>query len=188
MEVFAKKIIIAANTLKKMGLLPGTSGNISIRYEDKIFITPTGISKDSLKAKDISIIDINNRFINNIKPSSEYRLHTQIYKTRPDINAIIHTHPPYTIAYSFFKQKINYNLTAEFNIIIKKISFCPYVKPQTIELAKLAAKCSLKSDVIVLKNHGLLCLSKDIDMAMILSEEVEHFFKINYIYHTLKYK
>lgn len=186
MEIFAKKIIKAAYTLKKIGLLPGASGNISIRYKDKIFITPSGISKDTLKIKDISIIDINNRFINNIKPSSEYRLHTQIYKTRSDINAIIHTHPPYTIAYSFFKQKINYNLTAEFSTIIKKISFCPYIKPQTIELARYAAKCSLKSDIIVLKNHGLLCLSKDIDMAMILSEEVEQFFKINYLYQTLK--
>lgn len=176
-----KQIIEISKTLKYLGIMPGASGNISVRKGGRILITPSGIDKSKLRLNQFSVIDINGKILNNIKPSSEWQLHAHIYRTRKDVNAIIHTHPPYTITASITNMKIDRNITAEFNLVVGNIAFTEYRKPGTKEIAEAAAKASLKSNVIVLKNHGLVCLSKDLNTAQILTEEVEQFFKINYL-------
>lgn len=176
-----KEIIKTCVKLKNLGFMPGASGNVSVRSGDIILITPTSVSKDELKIKDISEIDINGNILNRIPPSSEYKMHIEIYKRRKDISAIIHSHPPYSIAYTLSGKKINYNITAEFNIIIKKISICRYLEPSSLELAIDTAKKSDDSNAIVLKNHGTVCISDTLKKAMITTEELENFFKINYL-------
>ncbi|MBP7795276.1 MAG: class II aldolase/adducin family protein [Elusimicrobiales bacterium] len=176
-----KEIIKICIKLKDLGFMPGASGNVSVKSGDIILITPTSVSKDELKIKDISEIDINGNTLNGITPSSEYKMHLEIYKTRKDISAIIHSHPPYSIAYTLSKKKINYNITAEFNMVIKKIGICKYLKPSSYELAVDAGKKSKYSNAIVLKNHGIVCTSDTLKNAMIITEELENFFKINYL-------
>jgi len=185
-KIIKEKITLTCKKLKAKGLLPGTSGNISIREKNLVFITPSQIDKEDLKISDISEIDIQGRLLNSVKPSSEYLLHIEIYKKRKDVNAIIHTHPPYVIAYSITKSKINYNLTIEFPLIIKKIAFCPFKKPGTTELAKLAASNIKNSNALILENHGLVCVASNIEKAKIITEEVENFFRINFLVSVLK--
>jgi len=181
-----KEIITQAKKLKQLNLLPGSSGNLSYRDKNIIYITPSGIDKDELKINDISEIDINGNLINGIKPSSEYRLHLEIYKKRNDINSIIHTHPPYTIAFSISKLKPDFNLTVEFKIFVKNIVFTKFKEPGSFDLAKEVSKKAIYSNVIVLQNHGLVVLSDNIKKGRIITEEVENFFKINFLVLTLK--
>lgn len=176
-----KEIVRTAKRLKKMGFMPGSSGNISFRYNDIIYITPTGINKENLKIEDISEINMDGRILNSITPSSEYLLHLEVYKKRADISSITHTHPPYTIAFSVSNTKPNFNLTAEFKFLVKKIAFCKFKQPASLELAKEVSKNSLKSDVLVLINHGVVILSDSFEKSIILTEEVENFFKINFL-------
>jgi L-fuculose-phosphate aldolase len=181
-----KEIITQAKKLKQLNLLPGSSGNLSYRDKNIIYITPSAIDKDELKINDISEIDINGNLINGIKPSSEYRLHLEIYKKRNDINSIIHSHPPYTIAFSISKLKPDFNLTVEFKIFVKNIVFTKFKKPGSFDLAKEVSKKAIYSNVIVLENHGLVVLSDNIKKGRIITEEVENFFKINFLVLILK--
>ncbi|MEF3280372.1 MAG: class II aldolase/adducin family protein [Elusimicrobiota bacterium] len=185
-KTLKKQIILSSKKLKNSGMLPGASGNISIRFKDKIFITPSMVNKEDLKLADISEIDLTGKILNSKKPSSEYQLHINIYKIRKDINAIVHTHPPYTIAYSIAKIKPDYRLTVEFNLIVKNLKFCPFEKPGSTKLALKVAEYLKDSNAVVMENHGLVSIGSDLTSAMIINEEVENFFKINYLVKTLK--
>lgn len=184
----AKSIVYFSKLLKNQGLLPGSSGNISIRNKDKIFITPSGISKDELKISDISEIDLEGNQLNKVPPSSEYKMHIEIYKKRSDINAIIHAHPLFVIICMQAKIKPKYK-TLEFKKTIKNIAYVNYIEPGSLKLAKEVAKASLKSNLILLKSHGIVCLGKTLSEARIIAEDCENLFKINYclcLYNKIK--
>lgn len=181
----AKLIIKFSKLLKTEGILPGSSGNISIRTKNKIFITPSGISKDELTVNDISVIDFNGNRLNKISPSSEYKMHVEIYKKRQDINAIIHAHPPFVLICMEAKIKLKYK-TIEFKKFIEKISYVGYIEPGSLKLAKEVAKASIKSNLILLKSHGIVCLGKNLSHARIIAEDCENLFKINYYLRLIK--
>lgn len=181
-----KNLIKICKKLKNLNILPGASGNLSVKINDTIFITPSGINKEDLKPTDISQITINGSLIKGPKQSSEYMLHTHIYSKRKDVGAIIHTHPPHTLAYSITGLKPNYDITVEFKMLIGKIEFCPFMLPGTKELAEKAAKKLKDSNVLVLRNHGLVCVSESLEKAAEMTEEVENFFKINFLVSILK--
>ena len=96
----------------KRDLVPGKSGNISIRYKkdefERVAVTPSGLSLKSLSEKDIVIVDMEGNIIydDNKKPTSELLMHLKIYETREDINAIVHTHSPIATGFAFADEKI----------------------------------------------------------------------------------
>jgi len=173
-----KEIIEISKKMKEKGFLPGFSGNISIRVGEKILITPSGLDKSKLKLKDISIIDLNGRIISGLKPSSEYRMHINIYKIRKDIKSVVHTHPPLITALSCSNIKVFKPLLSEFVIYIGKLHLVPYNTPGSIELANSIKKYLKNSNSLLLKNHGLICFAKNIYIAAALTEEIEHFAKV----------
>jgi len=181
-----KKLLKICKKLKNLKILPGTSGNLSVIKNDTIFITPSGINKEELEPTDISQITINGHLIKGPKQSSEYMLHTHIYSKRKDVKAIIHTHPPYTLAYSITGLKPDYDITVEFKMAVGKLEFCPFITPGTQELAQKAAEKLKDSNVLVLRNHGLVCVSDSLEKAAEMTEEVENFFKINFLVSILK--
>ncbi len=181
-----KLIIKYAKILKKAGILPGSSGNISIRLKNKIYITPSGISKDEIDEKDLSCININGDILNGIKPSSEFRLHIEIYKTRDDINAIIHAHPPFVLSCMILDLKIDYSLTVEFEKIAGKPIVVGYEEPGSQKIAQKAAYAARKSNIILLKRHGIVALGKNLSQARIIAEDTENLFMINYLTQLFK--
>lgn len=181
-----KLLLKYSKILKNSALLPGSSGNISIRKGSFIYITPSGISKDELDEKKLSHIDINGNILNNIKPSSEFRMHIEIYRKRKDINAIIHAHPPFTLACMALNIKIDYSVTVEFMAVVGKPSKVKYIQPGTLELAKETAKAADKSNIIILEKHGIVALGKDISQARIIAEDTENLFKINYLIYSAR--
>lgn len=182
----AKLIIKYSKILKSQGILPGVSGNISIRRENKIFITPSGISKDELSIKEIAEIDLEGNQINKIPPSSEYKMHIEIYKKRRDIKAIIHAHPPFVLICMYAKIKPKYE-TLEFKKTIGKISYIGYIPPGSLKLAKEVAKAATQSNLILLKSHGIVCLGKNLSQARIIAEDCENLFKINFYLKLIKH-
>ncbi len=179
-------IIKYARLMKESGIFPGSSGNISVRLRNRIYITPAGISKDELSEKLLSCIDINGNMINTIKPSSEFKLHIEIYKRRKDINAIIHAHPPFVLICMNSGMKIDYSLTVEFRKIAGKMAFVEYEKPGSDKLAQKAAIAASKSNIILLERHGIVAVGKNISEARIIVENTEYLFMINYFTKLLK--
>lgn len=151
---------------------------------DVIAITPTLISLGNLNQEDIVLLDMDGNILTEGKPSSESEMHLKIYKARDDVNAIIHTHSPYATGFSFSPKKIK-RLEGFGAIQTPFLNEIEYKKPGTTELADEAAKGLGKEDVLILKQHGVICVADNIAEAESLSKFVEEIAKTQFIAHML---
>ncbi|WP_457611682.1 L-fuculose phosphate aldolase [Methanocaldococcus sp.] len=152
----------------------GSGGNVSVRLGNRVYITPTGSILGFLKEEDLAIVDMNGKILRG-KPSSELNLHLKIYKKREDVNAIIHTHSLIS-TYIGSRKKIEIK-TFEGKHFIKKIDYVDFIQPGSLELAEEVSK--KEGDIIILKNHGIISLGKDLKEAYIKVEVLEEQAKLN---------
>ncbi len=150
------------------GLTTGTGGNLStaIRSQNVIAITPSGIDYDKIKTDDISLIDFDGRHLAGEKPSSEWHLHLALYRQRPEINAVVHTHSRFATTLAL----LNKPLPACHYLIgvagCKEIRVAPYATFGTPELAKNTVAALGASDrCILMANHGLIAIGNELDQA-----------------------
>ena len=177
-----REFVSICHMLYQRKYVVGSGGNVSVKTDNIIYITPTGSILGCLREEDISIVDMEGNTIRG-KPSSELKMHLSIYRSREDVRSIIHTHPPYTLALSVLDREIEL-ITPESKVLIKKIGYIPYLEPGSEELAREVSK--REEDVIVLKNHGVVCLGRDLRETYIKTEVVEEVAKLNFIIHLLQ--
>ncbi len=155
-------------------------GNISARFNDIILITPTGIDFENLKPEDIVEMDFKGNVLNDKRPSIEYRMHLEIYKLRPDVNAIIHFHPIYATVLANCNMELE-PILEEHKIFLgnRNIKVARYEKPGSLELAKVAAYNLGEANAVLLERHGAVCVGKNLDFAfkacMVLEREAKIF-------------
>ena len=174
------EIVSVSNEIYNKGLVSGKSGNISARFGDVIAITPTLKSLSNLKEEDIVLVNMDGEVLTKGKPSSEVNMHLEIYKKRPDVNAIVHTHSPYATGFAFSDKNLK-RLEGFGAIKNPYISSIEYEKPGTDELAKSASEGIGKEDVLILKKHGVICVSDELKEAMLLAVFVEETAKTQFI-------
>ncbi len=153
-------------------------GNISARYYDRIFITPTGIDFDKLKPEDIVEMDLKGNVLNDKKPSIEYRMHLEIYNLRPDVNAVIHFHPIYATALATSGIELEPILEEHYIYLgNREIKVARHEKPGSIELAKTVAYNLGEANAVLIERHGAVCVGKDLESAfkacMVLEREAK---------------
>jgi len=144
--------------LYKQGLTTTSGGNISLRTRDDIIIiTPSATDKGRMKWREVGIMTLAGENLTpDLKPSIEYKMHLAIYNRKKDVSAIVHAHPVYATVYTAMKCTIDTNLTAEARAICGDPQFVPYALMGTEELALLTAENIMKSDILLLENHGIL--------------------------------
>ncbi|MBE6501110.1 MAG: class II aldolase/adducin family protein [Methanobrevibacter thaueri] len=174
------EIIDVSNEIYDKGLVSGKSGNISARFGNVIAITPTLKSLSSLCEEDIVLVDMQGNVLTKGKPSSEVNMHLEIYKKRSDVNAIVHTHSPYATGFAFSDKKLK-RLEGFGPIVTPYLQSIDYEKPGSDELAKSASEGLGKEDVLILKNHGVICVSDSLKEAMLLAVFVEETAKTQFI-------
>jgi len=174
------KLIEVCNNLYDKQLVSGKSGNVSIRLGDYIAITPTLKSINGLDEEDIVLVDFNSNTLSNGKPSSEVGMHLEIYKKRSDVNAIIHTHAPYTTGFAFSDKKIK-RLEGFGQIKKPYIASIEYKKPGTEELALSASDGIKEEDVLILKNHGVICVGENLKECELLAVFIEESAKTQFV-------
>ena len=174
------KLIEVCNNLYDKQLVSGKSGNVSIRLGDYIAITPTLKSINGLDEEDIVLVDFNLNTLSNGKPSSEVGMHLEIYKKRPDVNAIIHTHAPYATGFAFSDKKIK-RLEGFGQIKKPYIASIEYEKPGTEELALSASDGIKEEDVLILKNHGVICVGENLKETESLAVFIEESAKTQFV-------
>lgn len=174
------KLIEVCNNLYDKQLVSGKSGNVSIRLGDYIAITPTLKSINGLDEEDIVLVDFNSNTLSNGKPSSEVGMHLEIYKKRSDVNAIIHTHAPYTTGFAFSDKKIK-RLEGFGQIKKPYIASIEYKKPGTEELALSASDGIKEEDVLILKNHGVICVGENLKECESLAVFIEESAKTQFV-------
>jgi L-fuculose-phosphate aldolase len=178
------EIIDVSNEIYDMGLVSGKAGNISARFKgengDIIGITPTLKSLSDLSEEDIVLVDLDGNVLTRGKPSSEVNMHIEIYKKRPDVNGIVHTHSPYATGFAFSSKRLK-RLEGFGEIKNSYLPYIEYEKPGTDELAKSASEGLGGEDVLILKNHGVICVSDSLKEAKLLAIFVEETAKTQFI-------
>ncbi|MCD7740279.1 MAG: class II aldolase/adducin family protein, partial [Candidatus Gastranaerophilales bacterium] len=173
-----KKILEIGKRLYLKNLTIGTSGNISIKTNKGILITATGTALGNLKEEDIILIDENGKELSTGKASSEKKLHVEIYKQRPDIKAVIHTHPVYLTTFAACHQSLNEPINSETILYFKDIPVAEYAMPSSEELVKNTVKYLKNRDVVMMANHGAVSLGTSIEDAFLKMETAEYYANI----------
>lgn len=164
-QIARKEIIDAGNHMISSALVIGTWGNISVRIadEDLIAITPSGVDYDKLISENIPIIDFEGNLIDgNMKPSIELPMHLEIYKRRPDIGAIVHTHSTYSTAMAIARKPIPASCEDLIQIVGGNVRVSEYRLPGTEDLGKVASEALDERNAVLLANHGLLAAGKNL--------------------------
>lgn len=156
---------------------PGTSGNISVRCGDKILITASGSSNGDLAYEDLVLIDFEGNALEgdkkNKRASSEKMLHIEFYKMRPDVNAIIHVHPPCLSAFAIARKALEEPVMAENVYYFGKIPLADYACPSTMELVKNTSKYFGKYNAVLMASHGFIVGDVDLKQAYLKLELAE---------------
>lgn len=161
--------------LDRGGYIIGCGGNISARDGDTVYIKRKGIAMGESAASGYVGIRLSTgkALRGSGEPSTEIYMHLACYKKRPDIGAVIHTHPPFATAFATSGRRLgdlSYELLVTVNSRIARIG---YVKPGTRALGKAIGRAAGHSNAILLKNHGLLTVGKDLNEAYLRTLAVE---------------
>ena len=101
-----QSIINACLRMNMLGINQGTSGNISLRHDNGMLITPTSVPYEAMQTEQIVFMNLDGSVEPGQRPSSEWRFHLDIFKARPEINAVVHAHPPYATTLAIMGREI----------------------------------------------------------------------------------
>jgi L-fuculose-phosphate aldolase len=171
-----KEVARFMRRLYKHGLTTTSGGNISLRLsEELILITPSATDKGRMKWKEVGIVTIfGENLTPDLKPSIETAMHLSIYKKKKEVLAIVHAHPVFASLFTAIKSKINTSLTAEAKAILGDPLFVRYAVMGSLALADVAAENILKSDILLLENHGILTTGSNLLQAFDKIEVLEN--------------
>jgi len=183
-DITDKKIEIVryGKKLITSNLTTGTGGNLSIidREQGLVAVSPSGIEYLEMEPDDIVIVDLDGRVIEGSRrPSSELSAHLALYRQRCDINAVVHTHSVYATTIAC----LNWELPAVHYLIGfagTKVPLAPYATYGSEELATSICRSIGQSNAVLLANHGLITIGKDLNTAFIIAEEIELVARIFY--------
>jgi L-fuculose-phosphate aldolase len=157
-------------------------GNISCRVDDnQMLITPSGVSKGFMQPNEIVLMDFEGKVLEGRNPSSEFPMHTIVYKTRPEINAVCHAHPAYTTAFAICEVDINQPILQEVILTLGEIVTIPYAITGSNHLAENLEPNLEGNSAFLLKNHGALTIGQSLIDSFHKLETLEHFAKIQTI-------
>lgn len=172
-----QQMVQAGRFLHRLGLAPGTSGNISVRLSDRILVTPTNNRLGSLDPAHISLLEIDGTLLTGRPPSKEAPLHLGIYRTRPATRAIVHLHALHSVAVSCLSGLDPGHalppLTAYFLMRIGPLPLLPFFPPGSRELAAAVATAAAEHHAMLLANHGSVVAGPSLDTAIADAEELE---------------
>jgi len=169
--------------LYRLGFMPGTSGNLSVRLDSEfILATPTGMSKSMLTRDDMVILDLEGRQVaGSRKVTSEIGMHLAVYNRRPDVRAVIHSHPPIATAFACAGRALDKPLCSEAIMTLGAVPLAPYATTGTDEVADSLADLIPDHEAILMANHGAVTYGKTVLEAFMKMETVEHFAHISLI-------
>lgn len=175
-------VIRAARSLFDRGLTHGSTGNISVRGEGGILVTPTGSSLGTVTADELSLIDDAGRHVSGPAPSKEAFLHAAVLRARPGSHAVVHTHSTHAAAVSCLANLDPRDalppLTAYFAMRIGRLPLLPYHAPGDDALEGLAERTARDHLALLLSNHGPVVAGTSLSGAMDALEELEETAKL----------
>ena len=161
--------------LYQKDLVTATDGNVSMQTEEGfILLTPSGKHKGMLEPEEILVLDSDGAVREGSgRPSKEYPMHRVVYEQRPEVNAVIHTHPVYTTAFALAGRNLPSDYLIEMPMMLGRTALAPFALPATKEMAEAVRPFLRECSAILLKNHGALTMGKDLTEAFCRMEVME---------------
>lgn len=162
-------------------LFAGTSGNLSIydREEDSILITPSSLPYETMTEEDLMLIDLEGRIKEGKhKPSSEWRMHAEIYREKPEVNAVVHTHSPFATSFGVIREEIPVILIEMVPFLGGNVRVAGFAVPGTNAVGKNCVEALKDRYVCTMANHGVVAVGKDPEQAYIRAVYAEDAAKI----------
>jgi L-fuculose-phosphate aldolase len=164
------------------GYVAATDGNLSARLSaDRILVTASGLSKGFLSADDLVVIRPGGELVSGSgyrgqdqQPSSEISMHLEVYRQRPDVNAVVHAHPPLATAFSIAGVSLARCVIPEVIVALGAIPTAEYATPGTAEVPVTIRQAIHDYDAIILAHHGSLTVGSTLWEAYLRLEKVEH--------------
>lgn len=163
-----KAVIKAGMTLDRYGLIALSGGNVSMRTESgELLMTPSGMIYEELIPEDIIVMNVEGDILEgDRRPSVDNVALRHIFKERPDINAIIHTHQPYATALGLVSDEIKCNLTTLANATRGSVKVAPYSSAASIEMGIETVEHLEDKLAVVLKHHGVVAVGDSLKQAL----------------------
>ena len=178
-----REIIDAGRRLYEKGLIAASQGNISVRTRRGLLVTASGVSKGALTPRLVVQTDREGRASRPV--SSEIHMHVAIYRRRPDVNAIVHAHPPAATAFAVAGLAPDSAVLAEAVLLLGRVGLVPYAAPSTPSLADMVAEAMLESQAALLANHGAVSVGETLERALNRMETLEHLAHVTLLAKTL---
>lgn len=179
----SENLIDVCRRLYEKDFVSATDGNISVRLDNNNFLTTrTGINKGMVTTSDLIEVDASGNIVSgDYLPSTELVMHLFIYSRRPDVNAVVHAHPPYATGFATARQPLTGCLLPEVIVGLGAIPLAEYATPSTNEVIKSIEPFVNQADAILLANHGVVAYGKDLLDAYFKMEKVEHAAHITFV-------
>lgn len=175
-----RQLIETAISMNVSGINRGTSGNLSVRTDSGFLISPSGMDYSELVPEDIVAMNLDGEWGDSNPPSSEWRIHRDIYIRREDALAIVHAHPTFCATLACLGKPI-----PAFHYMVavaggKDIRCSPYATFGTQELSDQVLAALENRKACLMANHGIVCLGRDLPGALALAIEVEQLAQVYY--------
>ena len=182
------EIVRIGQLMHARGLLCGFEGNLSARLgHERLLMTPSGLHKGLMRAEQLLVVDLEGRIVveseatRGLRPTSELPMHLETYRRRPDVGAVVHAHPPITVALSIAGVAMDTPLLPEVIVLLGLIPTTDYAMSSSDEGAAAIRRLIADHDALILQRHGTLTVGTTLTVAFMRLETVEQNARIHFM-------
>jgi L-fuculose-phosphate aldolase len=177
-----REVIKFCGLLYSRGYLCAGDGNVSIRLDRGYLTTPSGRNKGLIQEHDLVHVDLNGNSVQKgQKPSSEFKMHLEVYRNREDVNAVVHCHPTYASVFACTDMQLDEALLTESAVLMGAVPKSRAALPSTEDVPQSISPFIKETDTILLGHHGALCFGANLEEAFNRMETLEHVAKVHYL-------
>ncbi len=185
-DTILEQLCEAADSFYDRGYAFGSTGNLSVRVDDEVWITPTGQSLKGLTHSRLARVDLQGQARNENRPSKELPFHLAVYRRRTEARAVVHLHSTYSAALSCLDSlgpldPLLPPLTPYYFMRVAPLAVLPYFRPGSEELAQAVERAAPAHHCMLLRNHGTICAGSTLNEAVDRAEEIEQTARLYFI-------
>ena len=173
LEELRAQVAATARAMSASGLVRMTSGNVSARAEGLVAVTPTGVPYGELRPDQVAVVDLDGSVADgDWKPTSELPMHLGVYRGRPEVAAIVHTHSVFATTFAVLGEAVPavHYILGHAGV---RVPVAPYATYGTDALAEHCVAALGEGNAVLLANHGVLAVGSDLPAALEVAEAVE---------------
>ena len=182
LDPIREQVVEAVRRLAAQRLVIGTTGNVSARIAGRVWITPTRAPYAALRPADLAGVELaGGRCVTTATPSMELPLHLAVYRARPDVRAVVHTHSVHATAWSFLDRPLEPTTEDLTYYGLERVETCAGGAPGSPALATSVARALGSEHAVLVAGHGVVAVAETVELALARAEAIEHVAQIAWL-------